>query len=568
MGAISFQNVEPLIYDTAYYHDYHGWRDTMTDCSEAFNAFTARDMELINSVGFFTATDDVDYTVKIYSRFEGGVLLDEIASQSGQLAHTGFHTVDFDSPPAVEADDDFYVYLSLSEGGQPYDRTSDVPVLLGASYRTIVESAANPGESFYRSGGEWLDLYDYEDPPWNHTANFCMKALNVVAGLRVTPQDDLRSTGPMGGPFEPISMIYELENRCGQAIDYEVVLDPTVPWVTVSGASSGTLPEFGTAEVTVAINAQAEALDEGAHPATVRFTNLSTHMGDTTRRVILAIGAPSLEHEWTLSTDPGWTTEDQWAFGQPSGQGGEHGHPDPTSGHTGTNVYGYNLNGDYPNDLPERHLTTAVIDCSQLYGVTLKFWRWLGVEQPSYDHAYVRVSKDGESWVSVWANPQEIADNSWVQQEYDIAAVADGQPTVYLRWTMGSTDGGWRYCGWNIDDIEIWAWEAEDMSGVTDESNAPGGLRLSLAGANPLVAAADIRYTLPQAGAVELRIFDAQGRQVAALVEAVQPPGSYQASWDGRDRTGGGVGSGVYFVRLQAAGQVLTRKLVLTRVNR
>ena len=48
-------------------------------------------------------------------------------------------------------------------------------------------------------------------------------------------------------------------------------------------------------------------------------------MGDTTRRVILTVGAPALEHEWTLSTDPGWTTEDQWAFGQPSGQGGEHG---------------------------------------------------------------------------------------------------------------------------------------------------------------------------------------------------------------------------------------------------
>jgi hypothetical protein len=28
---------------------------------------------------------------------------------------------------------------------------------------------------------------------------------------------------------------------------------------------------------------------------------------------------------------------------------------------------------------------------------------------------------------------------------------------VYLRWTMGPTDSGWQYCGWNIDDVEIWA---------------------------------------------------------------------------------------------------------------
>ena len=43
--------------------------------------------------------------------------------------------------------------------------------------------------------------------------------------------------------------------------------------------------------------------------------------------------------------------------------------------------------------------------------------------------------------------------------ELDISAIADDQPTVYLRWTMGPTDGGWQYCGWNIDDIEVQAVE-------------------------------------------------------------------------------------------------------------
>ncbi|MBU0641339.1 MAG: hypothetical protein KKB50_20970, partial [Planctomycetes bacterium] len=118
-------------------------------------------------------------------------------------------------------------------------------------------------------------------------------------------------------------------------------------------------------------------------------------------------------------------------------------------------VYGYNLSGDYDNNMPERHLTSTPIDCTGLTNMRLKFWRWLGVEQAAYDHAYVRVSNDGTNWTTVWENGGEIADTGWVEMDLDISAIADDQPAVYLRWTMGTTDGGWRYCGWNIDDIEL-----------------------------------------------------------------------------------------------------------------
>ncbi|MCG6879420.1 MAG: hypothetical protein LJE96_09785, partial [Deltaproteobacteria bacterium] len=51
-------------------------------------------------------------------------------------------------------------------------------------------------------------------------------------------------------------------------------------------------------------------------------------------------------------------------------------------------------------------------------------------------------------------------------QELDISSVADNQSTVYLRWTMGPTDDQYQYCGWNIDDVEIWAESCpEDCSG-------------------------------------------------------------------------------------------------------
>ena len=169
------------------------------------------------------------------------------------------------------------------------------------------------------------------------------------------------------------------------------------------------------------------------------------------------VAGTGAQYEWNMDSDPGWTISGLWAWGQPTGGGGDHGFPDPTSGYSGNNVYGYNLAGDYQNNLSEMHLTSTAIDCTNLSDVTLRFWRWLGVERSAYDHAYLRVSSNGTSWTNVWTNSTETTDNSWNYQEFDISSIADNQPTVYLRWTMGSTDSSWQYCGWNIDDVQIWA---------------------------------------------------------------------------------------------------------------
>jgi len=168
---------------------------------------------------------------------------------------------------------------------------------------------------------------------------------------------------------------------------------------------------------------------------------------------------PQAVYVFNMDTNPGWTISGgAWAWGKPTGGGGQYGNPDPTAGHTGQNVYGYNLNGDYTNNMPEYHLTTTPLDCTGLTEVSLRFWRWLGVERSRYDHAYLRISTNGSSWTTVWQNPDSsLSDSAWTLQEFDISAYASNQPRVYLRWTMGTTDGSIVYCGWNIDDVELWA---------------------------------------------------------------------------------------------------------------
>jgi hypothetical protein len=173
MGAISLRDVEFLEYSNIYYHDYHGWRDTLLTATEAFNAFVAENYETVEAVSFFTAVDNADYTVKIFDTFSGGELLNELSSESGTASYTGFHTIDLSTAVYFDTGCSFYVYLELSDGGQPFGCTSDVPVLLGASCKTIVESSASPGESYYLSGAAWTDLTTVDT-----TANFCIKALS------------------------------------------------------------------------------------------------------------------------------------------------------------------------------------------------------------------------------------------------------------------------------------------------------------------------------------------------------------------------------------------------------
>jgi hypothetical protein len=381
-----------------------------------------------------------------------------------------------------------------------------------------------------------------------------------ASGMRVLPSGGLSSQGNAGGPFDPASQVYTIENNGTFPIAFQVTDD--AGWVTVVGGS-GVLDPGGTAQVTVDIGPGANSLPNGVYDATVTFTNLTDGNGDTIRPVHLQVGVPQVAYSFPLDTNPGWVSSGgQWAWGHPTGGGGEHGSHDPTNGYTGVNVYGYNLSGDYTNNMPEYHLTTTAIDCSGWQAVSVRFRRWLGVEQPSYDHAYFRVSNDGVNWTTVWQNGSEIADAAWQLVSYDISAIADGHRTVYLRWTMGTTDSSWLYCGWNVDDVEILGLPGIQVAVGDVPANATA---LRGASPNPFNPRTDIHFELARAGRAQLSVFDPRGRLVRVLADADLPAGSHVVTWDGTDATGRLAASGVYFLRLEAAGVTDVGKVMLMK---
>jgi aminopeptidase N len=82
---------------------------------------------------------------------------------------------------------------------------------------------------------------------------------------------------------------------------------------------------------------------------------------------------------------------------------------------------------------------------------------------------------------------------------------------------------------------------------------------------NPFNPATTIRFRLNEPAAVSLRIYDAAGRLVRALVGTPLSAGTYARVWDGTDSRGAAVSSGVYLYRLDAGSFSRTRKMILLR---
>lgn len=114
------------------------------------------------------------------------------------------------------------------------------------------------------------------------------------------------------------------------------------------------------------------------------------------------------------------------------------------------------------------------------------------------------------------------------------------------------------------------AWSGPGAARPTGTVNVPGApsartFDLRFRGANPFRDRTSVEYSLPSAATVRLAVFDARGRRVRSLASGFHEAGLHAATWDGRDDRGESVGSGVYFARLAAGAEILSRRVILRR---
>ncbi|MFH2051654.1 MAG: FlgD immunoglobulin-like domain containing protein [bacterium] len=102
----------------------------------------------------------------------------------------------------------------------------------------------------------------------------------------------------------------------------------------------------------------------------------------------------------------------------------------------------------------------------------------------------------------------------------------------------------------NITDVPL-----AGRSLVTLQQNAP----------NPFNPMTEIRFSVAREGRGSLRIYNARGELVRTLLDGVIAAGEGSVIWNGRTDNGNQAGSGVYFYRLEVAGDSVSKRMVLLK---
>jgi hypothetical protein len=119
------------------------------------------------------------------------------------------------------------------------------------------------------------------------------------------------------------------------------------------------------------------------------------------------------------------------------------------------------------------------------------------------------------------------------------------------------------------DTIPEGGWEliqlSEIGSGLSQDNALPNRFLLFQNYPNPFNPETEIRFELPEATHVVVRIFNIRGREIRRLVDATYGAGYHSLLWEGMDNQGNPVSSGVYLYQLKTADFSQVKKMGLLR---
>jgi len=114
-----------------------------------------------------------------------------------------------------------------------------------------------------------------------------------------------------------------------------------------------------------------------------------------------------------------------------------------------------------------------------------------------------------------------------------------------------------------FDEPTIRGWIEPYLIGVSETPAQP--LAFATIGANPVVGRSAVRFSLPEAANVSLRVFSSSGALVRTLAGGRMPAGANTVNWDLQDNAGRSVGSGLYLYELASGSRVARAKVLVLK---
>ncbi len=142
----------------------------------------------------------------------------------------------------------------------------------------------------------------------------------------------------------------------------------------------------------------------------------------------------------------------------------------------------------------------------------------------------------------------------------------NSQPIIDTTWIDPSAPGGTIYYATATDSVGNESAPSDTVLGVPltgvdpFQQNAPYSFALYQNYPNPFNPSTQIKYEIGTRGAVELKVFDVLGREVATLLQEMKSPGVYVAVWDAYAEA-----SGVYILRLRSDGRSASSRMILMK---
>jgi subtilisin family serine protease len=137
-------------------------------------------------------------------------------------------------------------------------------------------------------------------------------------------------------------------------------------------------------------------------------------------------------------------------------------------------------------------------------------------------------------------------------------------PDTSYYWSVRASDEDMR----ERQAREVWRFSRAGQTSLDPEEGLPlARTGLFQNSPNPFNPSTVITFSVggDRKAHVKLEIFDVRGRRIKTLISDNIEPGMHRLTWNGTDRHGRSVGSGIYFCRLAVEGLTMTRKMNLLR---